>query len=137
LIDAFAILDTQGKGFVTPVELREALNELGLKCNIDEVHLVFEKLNNLGDGMLKYSEFSEALVPMEQHYARLLGTKKLQFISKNNKCPFDSHTLTRYLQMWDLIIQNEKAAETVRQRLHKKGNFDTNKAFQLCDYNND
>lgn len=77
LIDAFGLLDVQGKGYITPVELRESLNELGLKCNIDEVHMVFEKLNTLGDGMLKYSEFSEAMMPQDQHYARLLGTKKL------------------------------------------------------------
>lgn len=45
------------------MELRESLNELGLRCNIDEVHLVFEKMNISGDGMLKYSEFSEGMMP--------------------------------------------------------------------------
>ena len=77
LIDAFGLLDLQGKGYISPVELREALSQLGLKCNIDEIHLVFEKFNTLSDGMLKYSEFSEAMMPIDQHYARLLGTKKL------------------------------------------------------------
>jgi Ca2+-binding EF-hand superfamily protein len=46
LIDAFGILDIQGKGYVTAVELRESLTELGLKCNIDEIHMIFEKLNS-------------------------------------------------------------------------------------------
>jgi hypothetical protein len=55
---------------------------MGLKLSMDEVHLAFEKFNSLSDGMLKYSEFSEAMMPLDQHYARLLGTKKLQFISK-------------------------------------------------------
>ena len=36
---------------------------MGLKCNIDEIHLVFERFNTLADGMLKYSEFSEAMMP--------------------------------------------------------------------------
>ena len=63
LIDAFGILDSQGKGYITAVELRESINELGLKCNIDEIHLVFEKMNISADGMLKYSEFSEAMMP--------------------------------------------------------------------------
>ena len=65
LIDAFGLLDVQGKGYISPVELREALCELGLKCNIDEIHLVFEKFNSLADGMLKYSEFSEAMMPQD------------------------------------------------------------------------
>ncbi len=77
LIDAFGILDVQGKGFISPVELREALSDLGFKCNIDEIHLVFEKFNTSADGVLKYSEFSESMMPQDQHYARLLGTKKL------------------------------------------------------------
>ena len=63
LIDAFGILDCQGKGYITPVELRESLAELGLKCSMYEIHLVFEKFNTLGDGMLKYSEFSETMMP--------------------------------------------------------------------------
>ena len=37
LIDAFGLLDEQGKGFVTPTELREHLLDLGVKCSIDEV----------------------------------------------------------------------------------------------------
>jgi hypothetical protein len=36
---------------------------MGVRCNIDEVHIVFERLNIMGDGMLKYSEFSESMMP--------------------------------------------------------------------------
>jgi Ca2+-binding EF-hand superfamily protein len=65
LIDAFGLLDFQGKGFVSPVELREALQEMGIKCNIDEINMVFERFNTLNDGMLKYSEFSESMMPQD------------------------------------------------------------------------
>ena len=65
LIDAFGLLDVQGKGYISPIELREALNDFGLKANIDEIHLVFEKFNTLQDGILKYSEFSEAMMPQD------------------------------------------------------------------------
>jgi Ca2+-binding EF-hand superfamily protein len=47
LIDAFGLLDADGKGYITPVEMREALNEMNVKTNIDEVHLVFERFNTL------------------------------------------------------------------------------------------
>ena len=70
---------------------------MSLKANIDEIHLVFERFNTLQDGILKYSEFSEALMPQDQHYARLLGSKKLQFISKTTRWPFDGHTMSKYL----------------------------------------
>ena len=63
LIDAFGVLDVQGKGFITPTELRESLLDLGLRVNIDEVHLVFDRFNRMEDGELKYSEFSDAFMP--------------------------------------------------------------------------
>ena len=47
------------------MELRESLHEMTLKANIDEIHLVFERFNTLQDGILKYSEFSEALMPQD------------------------------------------------------------------------
>ena len=50
LIDAFGVLDVFGRGYISATELRESLLDLGLKCSIDEVHLVFEKLNTLNDG---------------------------------------------------------------------------------------
>lgn len=101
------------------------------------MHLAFEKLNSLSDGMLKYSEFSEAMMPLDQHYARLLGTKKLQFISRAGMCPFDNATMAKYLQLWELIIHNEKAIESVRQKIAKRGRFDLLQAFQQCDFNRD
>jgi hypothetical protein len=70
---------------------------MGIKCNIDEINMVFERFNTLNDGMLKYSEFSESMMPQDQHYARLLGTKKLQFITRPGKCPFESTTMVKYL----------------------------------------
>lgn len=37
MIDAFGILDAQGKGSLTPTELREALADLGLRFSKDEI----------------------------------------------------------------------------------------------------
>lgn len=65
LIDAFGVLDINGKGYITGTELRESLLDLGMRCSMDEVHLVFERLNFLNDGQLKYSEFSESLMPSD------------------------------------------------------------------------
>jgi Ca2+-binding EF-hand superfamily protein len=97
LIDAFGVLDLTGKGYITPTELREALLDIGMRCSMDEIHLVFERLNLMNDGQLKYSEFSENMMPMDQHYSRLLGTKKLTFSSKPGRCPFSMETLNKYL----------------------------------------
>jgi Ca2+-binding EF-hand superfamily protein len=39
--------------------------------------------------------------------------------------------------MWDLMIQNEKAADSVRHRLIKRERFEIRKAFHQCDINRD
>jgi Ca2+-binding EF-hand superfamily protein len=41
LIDAFSMLDPSAKGFVSPVELKERLTDLGFRPSIDEIHLIF------------------------------------------------------------------------------------------------
>jgi hypothetical protein len=32
---------------------------------MDEIHLAFERMNQAEDGMLKYSEFSETMMPQD------------------------------------------------------------------------
>jgi len=53
--------------------------ELGLRPNVEEMYLFFGRYNRDKDGMLKYSEFTDAFMPVDQHYARILGTKRLQY----------------------------------------------------------
>jgi Ca2+-binding EF-hand superfamily protein len=57
LIDAFSLLDVNGLGYIKPTDLRAALFDLGIKCNIDEIELIFQRYANSSDGVLKYSEF--------------------------------------------------------------------------------
>lgn len=114
LIDGFGLLDVTGKGFLVPIEMREGLLNLGFRPSIDEVHLVFQRYNRDDDGRLKYSEFSEAFIPYDQHFARLLGTKRLAYMSRPGKCNFDINTLNKYLLVWQVIFDNEKIIENMR-----------------------
>ena len=50
MIDAFGVLDVFGRGYINPTELRESLLDLGLRQSIDEIHLIFERINTLNDG---------------------------------------------------------------------------------------
>lgn len=85
MIDAFAMLDTNGLGFVNPTELLLAMNLLGLSVfTMDDAQLIFARYNTKRDGALKYSDFSDAFMPVNQHYARMLGSKKLVYPTSNN-----------------------------------------------------
>lgn len=85
MIDAFGILDEQGRGYIVPTDLREALLDLGMRVNIDEAHLIFDKFKLAEEGKLKYSEFADAMMPLDQTYVRGLGNKKLTYNSKQGR----------------------------------------------------
>jgi len=70
LIDAFGMLDQAGKGYITPGELHDVLNELELILSVDDCKMLFARYNREMDGALKYSEFTDSFMPMDQHYAR-------------------------------------------------------------------
>jgi Ca2+-binding EF-hand superfamily protein len=66
LIDAFGILDQQAQGSVAAAEMLLGMNSLGLtQFTIDDCQLIFARYNKDGDGQLKYSEFSDAFMPVD------------------------------------------------------------------------
>lgn len=71
--------------------------DIGFRPNMDEIHLMLERFSRSNDVHLKYSEFSEAFMPVDQHFARLLGTKKLSYMARPGRCPFEIGTLNRYI----------------------------------------
>ena len=138
LIEAFGIVDHNGKGYVTPLELRDVLIEIGALnrlCPIESVHLFFDHFNKTGDGKLRYSEFSDAFMPYDEHYSRLLGVKRIQFLK--NSVYFSKYTMNVYMRVWELLIMNEKAVEVIRQRISKRYRYDIERAFLTCDLNRD
>ena len=88
LIDAFGMLDQRGKGYVNPVELHIALRDLELPVTQEDCYLLFLRFNRDMDGVLKYSEFTDAFMPIDQHYARQLGSKRLQYSQPPSKSSF-------------------------------------------------
>lgn len=65
LIDAFGLIDLSGKGYVTASEIREALQDMGMRVSMDEIYLVMTRFCPGNDQNLKYSDFSEAFMPQE------------------------------------------------------------------------
>lgn len=77
-MDAFSMLDVKGVGFLQPAELLLAMNSLGLSVfTMDDAQLIFARFNSKGDGALKYSDFSDSFMPVNTHYARMLGSKRI------------------------------------------------------------
>ena len=69
------------------------------------------------DGLLKYSEFTSAFMPVNQHFARELGSKRLQYVDPPSSDSFNPVTMQKYAEVWHLMIQIEQQVEEIKQRL--------------------
>lgn len=65
MIDAFGILDEDGKGNLNPQELHVALRKLEIAATQEDCYLFFIRYNKEVDGLLKYSEFTDAFMPVD------------------------------------------------------------------------
>ena len=113
MIDAFGILDEDGKGNLNPQELHVALRRMDIPATQEDCYLLFHRFNRDMDGLLKYSEFTSAFLPTDQHYARQLGSKRLQYQPTNggrsaSASPFCYETMKQYREVWHLICQIEQ-----------------------------
>lgn len=110
------MLDQSGKGFITPLELRDELQEMsGISFSIDEIELFFERYNKQHDSKLRYTDYTLAFMPMDDHYARLQGMKRMQYLNHN---VFSRDTMKLCFGLWELLIMNEKAAKKIRQEVY-------------------
>ena len=73
------MLDQVGRGYITASELHEVLTDFDMSITFEDCRMLFERYNREQDGMLKYSEFTDAFMPLDNRHARILGTKKLQY----------------------------------------------------------
>ena len=75
LIDAFRIFDSEGKGWITPQEVKESLSLFGVFASIDDLNLYFSRYDKDEDGKLRYSEFCDSFLPTDAFHASLLAKK--------------------------------------------------------------
>ena len=77
------MIDQAGRGYVTTSELHDVLRDFEYDVhnvyNVDDCKLLFLRYNRECDGMLRYSEFTDAFMPIDRHHSRLLGTKQLKY----------------------------------------------------------
>jgi Ca2+-binding EF-hand superfamily protein len=72
LFDAFKWFDSENKGWVNSLELYNGLQKMGVKVSTaDEMNFI-KKYDRNESGRLKFSDFSEALIPLETSSAKIM-----------------------------------------------------------------
>jgi Ca2+-binding EF-hand superfamily protein len=76
LFDAFKIFDDMARGSLTIDELYNGLvHKLGIVPTREEIELLFQRYDRDRDGRLRFTEFCDAFVPIEIHYAQMINAR--------------------------------------------------------------
>jgi hypothetical protein len=145
LIDAFRIFDPEGKGWINPHELKQALTLFHIYANLDELHLYFARYDKDDDGKLRYTEFCDSFLPNDAFHASLLVKKgplhmyHSQLLSQEQREQiFHEETREMFVRCWTLHLQNESEAEKIRLQFGVKNpGFTHYQCFQALDSKND
>ena len=57
-------------------------------------------------------------MPIDEHYARLQGMKRVPINIYSGKMQMDLEILRVYAQLWQVLTMNEKAVEKIRHEIH-------------------
>jgi EF-hand domain pair len=75
LFDAFRIFDAPALGYVSISDLKSGLAGIGVYASYDELELFFTRYDKNRDGKLRYSEFCDAMCPIDAYYSTMLNRR--------------------------------------------------------------
>jgi len=137
--DAYRFFDRKGKGLITVPEIEQGFADLGLHPSREDIFLFIRRFDKNGDGKLRFSDFGEGFVPMQNEYARLLKNRG----AINGDLFFDLRSLwtqTTVRQFKNIILlhlETEAVVEALRQKLAREEDFNFKEAFERIDYDGD
>jgi len=68
LFDAFKIFDQYGHGYLSRTDLKIGLADIGIIASYDEIDLFFKRYDQDQDGKMRFSEFCDAMTPIDPYY---------------------------------------------------------------------
>lgn len=75
MMDAFQMIDIKGRGWITALELREALEDFGVFTHINDVQLFVRRYDRDSDGRILYSDFCQAFCPKDSLCSALVNQR--------------------------------------------------------------
>jgi Ca2+-binding EF-hand superfamily protein len=128
------MFDLDDKGFITVIELENALYELGIRPSRDDLYLLLKHFGKLSETRLRFGEFSEIFLPKREDYARLVRSRVPYNVPLHERRRvFSLDTLAKFTHVTRLHLESEGVAESLRQRLSRRAYFSLHDAFQAVD----
>jgi uncharacterized protein YneF (UPF0154 family) len=102
--------------------------------------LYIKRWDKNNDHRLRFSEFSDSFLTLDQYYANLLNRRTSNDtrgrLYQRDDC-FLSETKIEFRNVWRTHFKIESYSESLRQRLYKRPGFNLYEAFISCDLNDD
>lgn len=145
LIDTFRIFDTEGKGWISPEEIRNGLTSslFNLAVSSRDISLYMTRYDRDRDGKLRYSEFCDSFLPIDRFHASLLA-KKAPLLGGSSiqnlrqELLFYPETREILVACFRMHFDNEREAEKIRVKISGMiPHLDLYHCFQLIDIKND
>ena len=136
--DAFRVFDLNMRGFITAVELKDGLGDLGIYATFDDAELILNRYNRSGTGRLTLKEFEEAVLPLDPYYEGVLikrrgSSKRVNPYRRDDI--FAHGTASNYVELLRMHLKVEMSVEGLRQRISRNPFFKPIEAFAACDMN--
>lgn len=120
LIDAFRVFDTQGKGWISATELKEALTIFNIFAQPDDIQFFIKRYDKDEDNRIRYSEFCDAFLPIDSFHASLLAKKAplhMYHVTLSQEKVFYPETRDLFIVAWKTHLRNEGEAEKIRYQV--------------------
>ena len=130
LVDAFKFFDSENKGWVNSLEFFNGLKNIGLKINTSDVMYFIKKYDRNESGRLKYSDFCDALIPLETSSAKILCKRQPKSVGDSYFC---EETFNLYKLYWQTHFGNEQQFDELRHRMKQNNKYDPQAWFNACD----
>ena len=114
--DAFRIFELNGRGFLTPEDIRFGLNLLDIYATDTDINLLMKKYDLGKCGFLNYQTFFDMIIPYEKEYRNMVENR-LPNSCCSCRCPEVFTCTTRlYLKnLFNLIIERENKLNCMRR----------------------
>lgn len=133
LMDAFSIFDEEGSGSCSPEQFVEKLVFIGAAVPERRyIDIFFKRYNKKNDGRLKYSEFMNAICPLNESYTAMVIQRKPKGKFKTSKHPislWQGETYSKFVGVLECLLKTESAAQDMVSRLSARKDFSPEKAF--------
>lgn len=126
ICDAFRIFDERECGYVSLTDFKNGLTDLGISEPHEHIELFYKRFDRNQDGLIGFSEFTDAFTPHEQYYAQIISrrTSSHRKVNPYRKDDiFEHQTACQYKHFLRSVFALEAQAESLRSSIARNPLF--------------